>query len=209
VRDVLVVAASFAAAHSVTLLATAYGLTPGALWFPASVDTAIALSIVYLAAENIAGPNVHRRRVAAAVFGLVYGFAFALALTPSLQFSGSHPIASMLSFNVGVEAALLLVLVPAVAILALLFRLALPERISIILLSALVIHTAWHWLTTRGALLAQYQFTMPDMTPAFFVDVVRWLMVLVTAAGLTWLVGLLRAGDHSRSRTDSPSRTGA
>jgi hypothetical protein len=202
-RDAFVVMASFAAAHSVTLLAAASGLTPGVLWFPAFVDSAVALSIVYLALENIAGASVHRRRVAAAIFGLAYGFSFALALNPALQFSGAHVIPSMVAFNVGVEAAVLLAAAVMVSVLAVLFRVALPERVSVALLSALIAHTAWHWLTTRGALLAQYQFTMPDMTPAFFVDVVRWLMVLVTAAALTWLVGLLRENDHSRPRTDT------
>jgi hypothetical protein len=203
-RDLLVVIASFAAAHSVTLLASAYGLTPGVLWFPAFVDTALALSIVYLALENIAGASVQRRWAAAAVFGLAYGFAFAQALSPTLQFSGSHVIPSMVAFNLGIEAAVLFAMVAAVSVLALLFRFALPERISVVLLSALIAHTAWHWLTTRGTLLAQYQFTMPDLTPAFFADVVRWLMVLVTAAALTWLVGLLRDGDQSPARTNTP-----
>ena len=38
-------------------------------------------------------------------FGLVHGFGFSFALRQTMQFAGSHLLASLLSFNIGVELA--------------------------------------------------------------------------------------------------------
>ena len=46
---------SFTIAHSITLIASAFGIAPRALWFPPLIETLIALSIVYMALENIVG----------------------------------------------------------------------------------------------------------------------------------------------------------
>ena len=46
---------SFTVAHSVTLIASAYGMAPDSLWFPPLIETLIAVSIVYMAFENIVG----------------------------------------------------------------------------------------------------------------------------------------------------------
>ena len=52
-RSLVVVVTSFTIAHSITLIASAYDLAPDALWFPPLVETLIAVSIVYMAFENI------------------------------------------------------------------------------------------------------------------------------------------------------------
>ena len=44
---------SFTVAHSITLVASAFDLAPGGLWFPPLIETLIAISIVYMALENI------------------------------------------------------------------------------------------------------------------------------------------------------------
>src|ERR1700675_278032 len=44
---------SFTVAHSVTLIASAYNFAPDALWFPPLIETLIAMSIFYMAVENI------------------------------------------------------------------------------------------------------------------------------------------------------------
>ena len=48
---------SFTVAHSITLIASAYGVAPDVGWFPPLVETLIALSIVYMALENIVAPG--------------------------------------------------------------------------------------------------------------------------------------------------------
>ena len=66
-----------------------------------------------------------------------------------MQFAGSHLTTSLVAFNVGVELGQLFVLAIAIPALAVLFRYVVAERIGTILLSALVAHTAWHWMTER------------------------------------------------------------
>jgi len=53
VRSLIAIVTAFTAAHSITLIASAYNLAPDALWFPPLVETLIAVSIVYMAVEDI------------------------------------------------------------------------------------------------------------------------------------------------------------
>jgi hypothetical protein len=184
----VVIVTSFTAAHSVTLIASAYDMAPSAAWFPPLVETLIAASIVYMAIENIVSPALKRRWVVTFVFGLVHGFGFSFALRDSLQLAGSHVLTSLLSFNVGVEIGQLLVLVLAVPVLDALFRRGVPERMGTIVLSAFVAHTGWHWMTERGGLLAQYRFEWPVFDLAFLDLVLRWSMIAVGLAGVAWLI---------------------
>jgi hypothetical protein len=185
---------SFTVAHSVTLIASAYDMAPSALWFPPLVETLIAASIVYMALENIVSPALNRRWVVTFAFGLIHGFGFSFALRDSLQLAGSHVLTSLLSFNVGVELGQLLVLVVAVPALDALFRFGVPERIGTIVLSALVAHTGWHWMTERGGLLAQYRFEWPVFDLAFLDLVLRWAIVAVSVAAVAWLIFGVRKG---------------
>jgi len=192
-RPLLSVVAVLTAAYSVGLAAAAFNVGPDTLWFPPLVETLIAMSIVYAAVENIIGAALHRRLWMTMVFGLVYGFDLSFTLRQMQQFAGTHLFTSLLSFNLGVEAGLLLVLLLLVPGLDLLFRYVVAERVGAIILSALVTHTAWHWLGVRFNLLRQYQFQAPELTPQFLVGVLRWTMVLVALAGAFWLVNLWRA----------------
>ena len=173
------IATAFTVAHSVTLMATAYGLAPEGLWFAPLVETLIAVSIVYMALENIVGSNVRRRWIIAFAFGLVHGFGFAFALKEVLQFAGTHLVTSLGAFNVGVEigqVAVLLVLVPA---LNLLFR-HVPERLGIIVLSALVAHTGWHWMLDRFAILRK--FPVPALDAGATASLLRWMIATAILA---------------------------
>jgi hypothetical protein len=199
-RALVPVVTAFTVAHSVTLIASAYDLAPDALWFPPLIETLIAMSIVYMALENIVGGNLKRRWMITFAFGLVHGFGFSFALRQTLQFAGSHLLTSLLSFNVGVELGQLLVLLLLIPTLELLFRFVVAERIGTIILSALIAHTGWHWMTERAGRLSQYQFQWPAPTAALMVSAIRWLMVMVILAGLIWLVlGVLR---HPPERSD-------
>jgi hypothetical protein len=157
-RPLVGIVTAFTAAHSITLIASAYGFAPGALWFPPMIETLIALSIVYMAIENIVGRNAARERwVMAFAFGLVHGFGFSFALRETLQFAGSHLVTSLLSFNLGVECGQLLVLLVLIPALELCFRYVVAERIGTIILSAFVAHTGWHWLLERAEQLRKFQ----------------------------------------------------
>lgn len=190
-RPLIAIITAFTVAHSITLIASALGLAPEALWFPPLVETLIALSIVYMAFENIVGAKLEHRWKFAFVFGLVHGFGFSFALRESMQFAGRHLLSSLFAFNVGVEAGQLLAVAVAVPVLTLLFRHVVQERMGTILLSALVAHSAWHWMTERGAALREYRMQWPVFDLALAATVVRWLMLLLIiglAARLSYLL---------------------
>src|SRR5882672_5960350 len=190
---------SFTVAHSITLIASAYGLGPGALWFPPAIEMLIAISILYMALENVLGSSVRRRWIVTFGFGLVHGFAFSYALRESLQFAGSHLLTSLLAFNVGIELGQLLVLALLVPALELLFRFVVAERIGTIILSVLVGHTAWHWMTERAERLGRFPWPLPDA--AQLASAVRWLMLALILAGLAWLA---RGAFRRRIRPGQP-----
>ena len=188
-RALIPVVTAFTVAHSITLIASAFDLGPDSLWFPPLIETLIAISIVYMALENIVGgSSVRRRGLMAFGFGLVHGFGFSFALRETLQFAGSHLLTSLLSFNVGVELgqlAVLLVLIPA---LDALFRFVVAERMGTIILSALVAHTGWHWMTERADRLRQFRFQPPAFNAALLAGAMRWSIAAMLLAGLAWLI---------------------
>src|SRR5712691_4073945 len=188
---------AFTVAHSITLIASAYDLGPGALWFPPLIETLIAISILYMAIENVLGTNLGRRWMITFGFGLVHGFAFSFALRDTLQFAGSHLLTSLLSFNLGVELGQLLVLAVLVPVLENLFRFVVAERLGTIILSALVGHTAWHWMTERADKLSQ--FPWPALEASQLAAAIRWLMLLLALAGLVWVIrGVFRRRSEPR-----------
>jgi hypothetical protein len=200
VRALVLIVSSFTVAHTITLISAALGLTPSALWFPALIETLIALSIFYTACENVFGVHQNFRWMLAYGFGLIHGFGFSFILADRMQFAGGHLISSLLAFNLGVELGQLLVVGIAVPALWLLFRFVLSdarrERLGVILLSALVGHEAWHWLTQRGAELLQYSWQRPELNAAFYAAATRWAMLLIGSAlvllALNELVGRYR-----------------
>ena len=196
-RALVVVVTAFTVAHSVTLIASAYNLGPDALWFPPLIETLIAMSIVYMALDNIVGAtSVRRRWLITFGFGLVHGFGFSFALRQTLQFAGSHLLTSLLSFNLGVELGQLLVLALLIPLLEMLFRFVVAERIGTIILSALVAHTGWHWMLERGNRLRRFNVQWPTIDALFLAGAIRWLMVAVIAVAALWLVfGVFR---HAR-----------
>src|SRR5262249_18962273 len=138
-RALIPIVTSFTVAHSITLIASAYNLGPDALWFPPLIETLIAVSIVYMALENIVGAgSVHRRWMITFGFGLVHGFGFSFVLRETMQFGGSHLLTSLLSFNLGVELGQLVVLLAMIPLLEMLFRYVVTERMGTIILSAIV-----------------------------------------------------------------------
>jgi hypothetical protein len=206
-RALIPVVTSFTIAHSITLIASAYNLAPDAIWFPPLIETLIATSIVYMALENIVGgASVQRRWMITFGFGLVHGFGFSFALRQTMQFAGSHLLASLLSFNVGVELGQLLVLALMIPALEILFRRVVAERMGTIILSAIVAHTAWHWMTERYGVLRQYPMRWPSLDAASLAKDLRLLMLIVIAAGVVWLVfgllwpRMLRAEDDPAAR---------
>lgn len=150
---------SFTVAHSVTLIAAAYGIVPSAPWFPPLIEALIAVSILYMAIENVLRPNLQRRWLVTFAFGLVHGFGFSFLLKSQLQFAGSHLLTSLLAFNVGIELGQLLVLAILVPLIALLFSwVHSGEKTLTLILSLVIGHTAWHWTVERAQALRDVEW---------------------------------------------------
>ncbi len=77
--------------------------------------------------------------------------------------------------------------------LSVLFRFAVAERAGTILLSALVAHTAWHWMSERGSelLLFQFQPRLPVFNLALLAEAMRWGMLILIIVLLVWLMSLV------------------
>ena len=116
---------AFTVAHSITLAAATLGLVHVA---QAPVEAAIALSIMFVAAEIIHGAHgqprlaTHAPWLVAFVFGLLHGFGFAGALREVGLPQSDIPVA-LLFFNVGVEVGQLMFILAVVTILWLASRL--------------------------------------------------------------------------------------
>lgn len=185
-RKLIPVVTSFTVAHSITLISTAFGLAPQALWFPPLIETLIALSIVYMAFENIVGVKHEKRWIVAFGFGLVHGFGFSFLLTENMQFAGAHLFTSLLSFNLGVEFGQLFILLLVLPVLNLLFKHVVAEKPGMILMSALVAHSGWHWMTERNERLNAYIFEWPQINAVFFAELMRWGMLAIVVAIASW-----------------------
>ncbi len=106
-RSVLLQVSAFTLAHSITLGLSMYGLIDVS---PAIVEPLIALSIAYVAIENIFLSELRSWRVALVfAFGLLHGMGFAGALK-ELGLPRSEFLTALVTFNVGVEAGQLAVI---------------------------------------------------------------------------------------------------
>jgi hypothetical protein len=106
-----------------------------------------------------------------------------------LQFAGSHLVTSVLSFTLGAaiaQMAALAVLVPALTVL---FRIAISERVGVIVVSALVCHTAWHWMISRVTFLTTINWPLSDL-----LELMRWS----TAAAFIAAIAVILVGAGRR-----------
>lgn len=137
---------SFTVAHSFTLGAAATGLVQLPV---APVEAAIALSIVYVAAENLFERGADRRALVTFAFGLVHGFGFASILAETALPPGGV-LVPLLAFNLGVEAGQLAVVVVVVPLLAILLRGEQARRVRVAL-SVLIALAGAAWAVERVA----------------------------------------------------------
>jgi len=99
-KQILAQVTAFTIAHSITLGLTIYGLVSLS---PRIVEPLIALSIVYIAVENLTATEMKPWRVALVFgFGLLHGMGFAGVLR-DLGLPRSEFLTALVSFNLGVE----------------------------------------------------------------------------------------------------------
>ncbi len=109
-RPILWQATTFTLAHSITLGLAMYGYIKP---LPAVVEPIIALSIFFVAMENMLVRKLRPSRLGIVfLFGLVHGMGFAGALS-ELGLPSSSYFSALVSFNVGVELGQLAVILTA------------------------------------------------------------------------------------------------
>jgi hypothetical protein len=118
-KPVLLQVTAFTVAHTITLALTIYGVVP----LPSLiVEPLIAVSIVYVAAENVLRPRLSPWRVALVFgFGLLHGMGFAGVLS-RLGVPRSEFLTALLCFNAGVELGQLSVILLAFVLISLPLR---------------------------------------------------------------------------------------
>ena len=118
-KPILAQVTAFTVAHTITLALTIYGVVSLS---PRIVEPLIALSIVYVAVENVVTPTLSPWRVAVVfAFGLLHGMGFAGVLS-QLGLPRSQFLPALLSFNAGVELGQLTVIAAAFLLIGLPFR---------------------------------------------------------------------------------------
>jgi hydrogenase/urease accessory protein HupE len=118
-KPILFQVTAFTVAHTITLALTIYGLVSLS---PRIVEPLIALSIVYVAVENVITPELRPWRVALVfAFGLLHGMGFAGVLS-QLGLPRSEFLTALLCFNAGVELGQLTVIAAAFLLIGLPFR---------------------------------------------------------------------------------------
>jgi hypothetical protein len=146
-KPVLWQATAFTVAHSVTLgLAMYHVINP-----PVKiVEPLIALSIMYVALENIFSPRLKASRIGVVfLFGLVHGMGFAGALG-QLGLPQNAYLLSLVMFNVGVELGQMTVILLAYFFLARRWGQKMYYRKAVVIpLSALIVVVAGFWTVQR------------------------------------------------------------
>lgn len=141
-RNYFVILTAFTVGHSITIALSALEV----IHLPSSiVEPLIALSIAYVAVENIWFKRMEWRWVIALAFGLIHGFGFAEVLRGAL---GDGYILPLFSFNLGVEIGQIAVLAVVLPILVYAGRLQ-WYRSAAYGLSGLITLIGMYWFIER------------------------------------------------------------
>jgi hydrogenase/urease accessory protein HupE len=146
-RPLLVQVTSFTVAHSVTLGLTMYGVVALS---PRIVEPLIALSVAYVAIENVFTRRLTLWRPAVVFgFGLLHGMGFADALR-QLRLPRAEFLPALVSFNVGIELAQLSVIAAAFVAVAMWHRDKPWYRVRVVLpASAAIAAVGLFWTVER------------------------------------------------------------
>jgi len=137
---------AFTVAHTLTLALSSYGVVRLS---PRVVEPLIALSIAWVAIENVVSPRLRASRlVLVFAFGLLHGLGFAGVLG-DIGLPEVARLRALLSFNVGVEAGQLAVVAAAVVALAAWTRLGGDRRTAARSTSLVIAAVGAFWTVQR------------------------------------------------------------
>ena len=144
--DVVKVVTAFTFAHSITLSLAALGVVslPSRL-----VESAIALSVVFAALNNIRPLVYEKRWVIAFCFGLIHGFGFASVLA-DLGLPQESLLIALVAFNLGVELGQLAIVGVFLPVAYTLRATRLYQRLLFVYASAAIALIALLWLIQRA-----------------------------------------------------------
>ena len=138
---------AFTVAHSVTLALSMYGVVSLPMRL---VESLIALSIAYVAIENMLTSELRPWRTAAVfTFGLLHGMGFAEALR-SVGLPRGEFVTALVTFNVGVELGQVTVVLAALAAFGWCRNRTWYRRTVAIPLSAVVAVVGLYWVVQRS-----------------------------------------------------------
>jgi hypothetical protein len=144
-KQLAAVVTSFTIAHSVTLAVGALGIVRIS---PRLIEPMIALTIIYVAAENVLRLAPRARLGVTFGFGLVHGFGFSSVLR-DLGLARGQLVPALLGFNLGVELGQLMVVAPLFPLVMLLHRR--PDtyrRVRVSLNAGVAVLACW-WFVER------------------------------------------------------------
>jgi hypothetical protein len=137
---------AFTVAHTLTLALSSLGVVRLP---PAVVEPLIALSIVYVAVENVVSPKLRPSRVALVfAFGLLHGLGFAGVLG-EIGLPEGQRLTALLAFNVGVEMGQLVVIALATLAVGAWVRLGGRRESLVRPASVLIAAVGLFWLVQR------------------------------------------------------------
>jgi hydrogenase/urease accessory protein HupE len=145
VRALVAVVTAFTIAHSVTLSLAVLDVVQLPSRF---VESAIALSIAWVALENLVIDETRGRWRITFVFGLMHGFGFASVLR-EMHLPRAGLIASLVAFNLGVEAGQLVVVTITYPLVAVIER-SRHRRMLVGLASGAILVMALWWFGERA-----------------------------------------------------------
>ena len=142
--DVMKIVTAFTVAHSVTLGLATFGVVtlPSAL-----IESVIALSIAWVAVENLLRDRLERRWRVTFVFGLIHGFGFSNVLR-DLELPRAALALSLFSFNAGVEIGQLAFVLFAFPLIWWALRRSWQSRLSLVG-SSIVLMLGVYWFVQR------------------------------------------------------------
>lgn len=136
----------FTAGHSITLISGFFGWVPSGAWFIPSIETAIALSIIFAAITALRSGKQQHSMVITTVIGLVHGLGFSFMLREILQIDSGNLWQSLLAFNLGVEAgqiAIVLLLWPVISVVRHYWPQQSPRLTWAIAISCIAVASLW------------------------------------------------------------------
>jgi hypothetical protein len=144
VKDIIKVVTSFSIAHSITLVLSSLDI----ILLPVKpIEIIIALSVLITALANLCRWQIPLYG-ATFIFGLIHGFGFANALQ-KMTLEGDFFIYLLLSFNLGVEAGQLVLVLMALPLLMTLKKQTTLFPMSINVISSLTALAAIKWVVER------------------------------------------------------------